>query len=64
MCISQKSLEQPKQMVVTDMEDIFVPLREGFLVDVNESKLVCYLLKSLINSQAEFKQGFLSSFEK
>ena len=37
-------------MIVTDMEDIFVPLREGFLVDVNESKLVCYLLKSLINS--------------
>jgi len=35
-----KSLDQPKQMVVGDVNDIFVPLQDGFLVDVNESKHV------------------------
>ena len=31
-------LPQPQMMVVTDVEDAFVPLQDGFLVKYNEAK--------------------------
>jgi len=35
-----KSLVQPQMMVVSDVNDIFVPLQDGFLVDLDESRHV------------------------
>ncbi|KAJ3044187.1 COPII coat Sec23p-Sfb3p heterodimer component [Rhizophlyctis rosea] len=41
-------LEQPQMLVVPDVEDIFVPLQAGFLVDPKQSRLVIEnLLKTL-----------------
>lgn len=34
------SLAQPQMMVVSDVADMFVPLLDGFLVNVNESRVV------------------------
>lgn len=34
------SLAQPQMLVVSDVSDMFVPLLDGFLVNVNESRLV------------------------
>lgn len=34
------SLAQPQMMVVSDVSDMFVPLLDGFLVNVNESRQV------------------------
>ncbi|XP_041124155.1 protein transport protein Sec24C-like isoform X5 [Polyodon spathula] len=36
----KSSLAQPQMMVVSDVADMFVPLLDGFLVDVNESRAV------------------------
>jgi protein transport protein SEC24 len=35
---SQASLEQAQMMVVTDLDDMFVPISEGLLVDPYESE--------------------------
>lgn len=34
------SLAQPQMLVVSDVSDMFVPLLDGFLVNVKESRLV------------------------
>lgn len=34
------SLAQPQMMVVSDVADMFVPLLDGFLVSVSESRVV------------------------
>lgn len=34
----QSTLVQPQMMVVSDIQDMFLPLLDGFLVDVDESK--------------------------
>lgn len=34
------SLAQPQMLVVSDVSDMFVPLLDGFLVNVNESRQV------------------------
>lgn len=34
------SLAQPQMMVVSDVADMFVPLLDGFLVNVQESRVV------------------------
>jgi len=34
------SLAQPQMLVVSDVADMFVPLLDGFLVDVKESRMV------------------------
>lgn len=34
------SLAQPQMMVMTDVADVFVPLVDGFLVNVAEAKTV------------------------
>ena len=34
------SLGQPQMLVVPDISDVFVPLLDGFLVDVQESRVV------------------------
>lgn len=34
------SLAQPQMMVVSDVADMFVPLLDGFLVNVSESRVV------------------------
>ena len=36
----KSSLAQPQMMVVSDISDMFVPLLDGFLVNVNESRMV------------------------
>lgn len=36
----KSSLAQPQMMVVSDVADMFVPLLDGFLVNVNESRAV------------------------
>ncbi|KAM9326103.1 protein transport protein Sec24C [Gastrophryne carolinensis] len=36
----KSSLAQPQMMVVSDVADMFVPLLDGFLVNVNESRMV------------------------
>lgn len=36
----KSSLGQPQMMVVSDVADMFVPLLDGFLVNVNESRTV------------------------
>ncbi|NP_001087832.1 SEC24 homolog C, COPII coat complex component S homeolog [Xenopus laevis] len=36
----KSSLAQPQMMVVSDVSDMFVPLLDGFLVNVNESRTV------------------------
>lgn len=36
----KSSLAQPQMMVVSDVSDMFVPLLDGFLVNVKESRLV------------------------
>lgn len=36
----KSSLAQPQMMVVSDVGDMFVPLLDGFLVNVNESRAV------------------------
>lgn len=36
----KSSLAQPQMMVVSDVADMFVPLLDGFLVNVNESRTV------------------------
>lgn len=40
-----KSLAQPQMMVVSDVNDIFVPLQDGFLVDVDDSR---HVIESLL----------------
>ena len=34
------ALAQPQQMTVGDVDDMFVPLAEGLMVDVNQSEAV------------------------
>ena len=34
----QGSLAQPQMLVVSDVQDVFVPLLDGFLVKVSESE--------------------------
>lgn len=55
----QGSLAQPQMMVVSDVQDVFVPLLEGFLVKPSESEAIidryCYtaiiaLLKDYVES--------------
>lgn len=36
----KSSLAQPQMLVVSDVGDMFVPLLDGFLVNVNESRAV------------------------
>ena len=41
LCINlQGNLAQPQMLVVSDLEDVFVPLLDGFLVKVSESEVV------------------------
>lgn len=40
MFVLQSSLAQPQMMVVSDLEDVFVPLVDGFLVTLSESEAV------------------------
>ncbi|XP_031416432.1 protein transport protein Sec24C isoform X2 [Clupea harengus] len=44
------SLAQPQMMVVSDVADMFVPLLDGFLVNVNESRVV---IESLLDQIPE-----------
>ena len=36
----QENLVQPQMMVLADINDVFVPIVDGFLVDVAESRTV------------------------
>ena len=36
----KSSLAQPQMLVVSDVSDMFLPLLDGFLVNVNESRVV------------------------
>ncbi len=36
----QDNLAQPQMMVVSDIDDVFVPLVDGFLVDVTKARLI------------------------
>ena len=38
--IIQENLVQPQMMVLTDINDVFVPIVDGFLVDFAESRTV------------------------
>ena len=31
-------LDQPQQLIVPDVDDIFIPINDGFLVDIEKSK--------------------------
>lgn len=51
--IFQSNLAQPQMMVVSDMEDVFVPLVDGFLVSPEEARNVvdrCVFLLLLLLS--------------
>ena len=37
---TQPNLAQPKMMIVSDVNDVFVPLLDGFLVNAKEAKTV------------------------
>ena len=39
-CLIQDNLAQPQMMVVSDISDVFVPLVDGFLVDVKKAKVI------------------------
>ena len=36
----------PQMMIVSDIDDIFVPIQQGFLVDPKESRLVACLFSA------------------
>ena len=36
----QNSLAQPQMLVVSDVQDVFVPLLDGFLVKLSESEML------------------------
>lgn len=38
--VLQGNLAQPQMLVVSDLEDVFVPLLDGFLVKLSESESV------------------------
>ena len=40
VCFWQSNLAQPQMMVVSDIEDVFVPLVDGFLVNLQEARSV------------------------
>jgi len=42
----QGSLAQPQMMVLTDVEEVFVPIVDGFLVSIDESRP---MLETLVN---------------
>lgn len=46
----QENLAQPQMMVVSDVEDVFVPLLDGFLVSVQEARGVIDSLLEQINT--------------
>uniref|UniRef100_A0A667Z3S6 SEC24 homolog C, COPII coat complex component n=1 Tax=Myripristis murdjan TaxID=586833 RepID=A0A667Z3S6_9TELE len=46
----KSSLAQPQMLVVSDVSDMFVPLLDGFLVNVNESRMV---IESLLDQIPE-----------
>ncbi|XP_029560474.1 protein transport protein Sec24C isoform X2 [Salmo trutta] len=46
----KSSLAQPQMMVVSDVSDMFLPLLDGFLVDVNDSRMV---IESLLDQIPE-----------
>ncbi|XP_056285581.1 protein transport protein Sec24C isoform X1 [Pseudoliparis swirei] len=46
----KSSLAQPQMLVVSDVSDMFIPLLDGFLVNVNESRLV---IESLLDQIPE-----------
>ncbi|XP_028989747.1 protein transport protein Sec24C isoform X2 [Betta splendens] len=46
----KSTLAQPQMLVVSDLSDMFVPLLDGFLVNVNESRLV---IESLLDQIPE-----------
>jgi len=35
---SKAELDQPQQLIVPDVDDIFIPINDGFLVDIEKSK--------------------------
>jgi len=57
----KSSLAAPQMMIVSDIEEVFVPILDGFLVDVNESKSVIdILLDSLPTMFQETKETELA----
>lgn len=40
VCFWQSNLAQPQMMVVSEIEDVFVPLVDGFLVNLQEARSV------------------------
>jgi len=51
MCL-QGSLAQPQMLVVSDVQDVFVPLLDGFLVKLSESEaMIDMCVHSLIPSR-------------
>jgi ABC-type nickel/cobalt efflux system permease component RcnA len=48
----QSSLAQPQMLVVSDLEDMFVPLLDGFLVTLSESEAVIDRYVSLLLSSS------------
>uniref|UniRef100_H2ZC33 Protein transport protein Sec24C n=1 Tax=Ciona savignyi TaxID=51511 RepID=H2ZC33_CIOSA len=49
----KSSLAQPQMMVVSDVSDVFVPLQEGFLVSLEESRSVGHVIDSLLEQIPE-----------
>ena len=45
----QGSLAQPQMMVLTDVEEVFVPMVDGFLVSVDESRPMLETLVYLVS---------------
>lgn len=56
------SLAQPQMMVVSDVADMFVPLLDGFLVNVSESRVVIERLVWSFKSVAGFFVLFVCLF--
>lgn len=54
------ALAQPQMMVVSDVHDVFMPLLDGFLVKLSESRAV---IDRFVQSMCRWKYGKLRSIK-
>ena len=59
--VLQSNLAQPQMMVVSDVQDVFVPLLDGFLVTLDESEAVIDRYRTVINVVTPYKMRPLLS---
>ena len=60
--LGQSSLTQPQMMVVTDLDDIFVPLPDDLLVNLSESRSVVDVFLDSLPSMFQDNVNMESAF--